>query len=423
MSSIEVDLNKRSFLSEKRKVAYLISMLFWPFGVLLISMRHRNERIVMNIFWMFCIFIGLTFVITSDVKDSAIYAKMLHEFHVNGVTVGEIIGSTYGPDHKYVDAIQPLITAFVASFTDNPVVLFTIFGLIFGFFYSRNIWYLLDRVENRLSIVSFVYILVFMLINPIWNLNGFRMYAASQVFVYGLLPYLVEGKTKKLWWAAASVLFHFSFIFPVGIFALYYLIKNRINFYFILFIVTSFINAIDLDAVRDYLSFLPDVFDSRIETYTDAGYARDLSQRQAKLHWYVPLSGDVVTYTVYVFVVYIYIQFKESLKDYYKALFCFSTLFYSWANLASLVPSGGRFIALGNLFMIFLIILFIQEHKDQRKLKLISIASIPGLSLFILVAMRLGFDYISMSTLLGNPILALFYHDETPLISYVKSLF
>ena len=42
-----------------------------------------------------------------------------------------------------IDFVEPLISTIVSSFTSNYKILFAIYGLIFGFFYSRNIWILL----------------------------------------------------------------------------------------------------------------------------------------------------------------------------------------------------------------------------------------------------------------------------------------
>ena len=377
----------------------------------------------MNIFWLFCIFLGLTFVIASEGPDSARYASTLKTFHDEGITWSELINSIYTPGSNFVDVVQPVVTWFISLFTDNPSVLLAGFALIFGFFYSRNLWYLLDKIDDKISLVTFIFVLTFALINPIWHINGFRMWTASQVFIYGLLPYLFEGNKRRLWWSVGSILFHFSFIFPVAILATYVLFKNRLIIYFIFFIVTSFINTINLEAIRDLLDFLPSFMDPRVESYTNINYAQRIAEARERINWYVPLSGEVLTYTSYLFAIFIFLKGRKRLEGPFLNLFCFGLWFYGWANLASLVPSGGRFVSIANLIMIFFITLYLQENYFQKVLKVLRGISMPGLLLFIVVAIRIGFDYISFATTFGNPILMLFVHDNTPLIAYVKGLF
>lgn len=376
----------------------------------------------MNIFWLFCIFLGLTFSITSEGPDSARYVNTLKQFHEEGVTWSEIINSVYIPGSNFVDVVQPVLTWFISLFSDNPSVLFAGFALIFGFFYSRNLWYLFDRMGGKVSLAILIFILTFALINPIWNINGFRMYAASQVFLFGLLPYLVEDNKRRLWWSAGSILFHFSFILPVAILATYVLFRNRLNIYFIFFIVTSFINTVNLESIRELLDFLPAFLDPRVESYTDLDYAQRMAEASKRVNWYVPIYGEVLTYTTYLFAILIFLKGRNRLDGPLLNLFCFGIWFYAWANLASLVPSGGRFVSIANLIMVFFITLYFKENYNQQVWKVLRVISLPGLILFIIVAIRIGFDYISFATIFGNPIFALFIHDNTPLITYVKEI-
>ncbi len=140
----------------------------------------------------------------------------------------ELWQSFYSDSSGYVDILQPMVTYLVSRFTDNPTILFTIFGLIFGYFYSRNIWYVLGKIHGGITLVLFVFVLTFALINPIWNINGFRMWTAAQIFLYGTLPYLLEGKSKGLIWAAVSVFVHFSFLLPLTVLVLFFFSKNKI---------------------------------------------------------------------------------------------------------------------------------------------------------------------------------------------------
>jgi len=104
-------------------------------------------------------------------------------------------------------------------------------------------------------------------------------------------------------------------------------------------------------------------------------------------------------------------------------LFCYSLLLYGFANIFSLVPSGGRFIILANTFMFAFFIIFITTFPKIRGLLLIKVLSIPLLLLFCIVEIREGTDFFGLMTIFGNPFLAALYTDTVPLIMGIKRLF
>ena len=107
----------------------------------------------------------------------------------------------------------------------------------------------------------------FVLINPFWNINGFRYNTADQIFIYGILLYFVEGKKAGIWFIIGTFTLHFSFMIAIAIFAIYLILGNRITLYFYFFLVSLFIEGLRLDTVRDNLIFLPEIFQDRTSSY------------------------------------------------------------------------------------------------------------------------------------------------------------
>jgi hypothetical protein len=405
----------------RSNVFFYLFFLVWPLGVLLASLKHWRTYLARNIFWLFCIYFGFAFIVAAEGADSARYAQILVEFNRSGISWDSLLKSFYS-ETNFIDIVQPLLTFFVAAFTDNPNILFAVFGLVFGFFYSRNLWYILGRIEKKVSFSIILIIISFVLLNPIWNINGFRMYAAAQVFIYGLLPYLYEGKKKSLLWCFSSIFFHFSFIFPVLILGTYILLGNRLYIYFVFFIVSKFIQGLDLGIIRKFSDFLPTLLQPKVTSYTNPGYVLRVNQAVEALNWYVRISNDVITWIVYFLSVAIFLKRKNHPQGKMLNLFCFGLWFYSWANLSSHVPSGARFLIIANIIMLAFLILFLLSSNDNILHKL-SLISAPGLILYIIVSTRSSFDFIGISTLLGNPVQTMIYHDTTPLITYIKDLF
>lgn len=416
----------RSLGIEEHRTAllYYISFCVWPFGVTVDGLRHWRQPWAKNIFWLFCIFFGYTFIIADNTEgsaDSARYAEALVTYYTSTMDIKTLLRSFYHENSSNVDIAQPLITFLVSRFTNNPRILFAVFALIFGFFHSRNIWYVLSKIKSNPNFFLILYFFVFVLLNPIWSINGFRMWTAAQIFIFGLLPYLIEGKTKMLPWSMLAVFFHFSFIIPLIILLIYIVFKNRINIYFALFIITSFLKEIDLHAVQSYLSFLPFIFQSRVTGYTNIDYAETVAMAHQALNWYVPLASKGLTYVIYMIVIYIYALSRDVLQQ--KGLlnlFCFSVLLYSVANILSLVPSGGRFINVAStLLFAFFILYFSFPHKNSL-LDVLKAVSVPFLLLFTLVMMRAGMDFFGIVTIIGNPVFAGLGATADPLITEIK---
>jgi hypothetical protein len=419
-------LQTRSFVvgSNRQSLVYYIGFMVWPFGTMIDALRRWRQPWAKNIFWLFCVFFGYTFIIADNIEgsaDSARYMEVLAEYRTSNMDIKALFKSFYFENSSNVDIAQPLITFLVSRFTSNPRILFAFFALIFGFFHSRNIWYVLSKMNRDPNLFLILYLFVFILLNPIWSINGFRMWTGAQIFIFGLLPYLLEGKTKMLPWSLLAVLFHFSFSIPLIILLIYLIFKNRINIYFALFIITSFLKEIDLYAVQSYLSFLPSVFQSRASGYTNIDYAESVAMAGQALNWYLPLASKGLTWVIYMIVIYIYAFSRDFLKQKgLLSLFCFSVLLYSAANILSLVPSGGRFINVASTLLFAFFILYFSFPQKTTPLNILKAVSVPLLLLFTLVMMRAGMDYFGMVTIIGNPVFAGLGATSAPLITEIK---
>jgi len=406
---------------------YYLGFFLWPFGTMFASLRNYDKSWSKNIVWSFCIFFGFTFIIGEDVGDSADstrHAQLLVEYAQTKMNFHELVRSFYNESAGFTDIAQPLITYIVSRVTRDSSVLFAVFGLIFGYFYSRNIFYIMNQIKGRIAFVTTIYILTFALINPVWNINGFRMWTAGQIFLFGTLPYLLEGNKKRLAWSAVSVFFHFSFFFAVAILGLYLLIRNRHSIYFILFILTSFIKELDLSRLQSVLSFLPGVFQEKVNSYTNQDYAELVNTTSQAFNWYIPYSSRGLSWASYAIIIVFYILSRKyySQNKGLMSLFGFSVLFYSASNLFSLVPSGDRFLVIANTFM-FSFFIFVVSIQKTRILSFIMSLVLPLLLLFCIVSLRIGMDYFGLVTILGNPIFALLNTGTDPLITGIKNLF
>jgi hypothetical protein len=330
----------------------------------------------------------------------------------------------------FADLYMPVLTYVISLFTGNPRWLFMIFAIVFGFFYSRNMWFILDRLPANNSNLIWILVAFFFLICPIWDINGARMWTALHIFMYGALPYLITKEKKKLIWCFAALFVHFSYFIPLAILIVYHFIPKSVTPLLIFFIISIFIDTINIIQVRTLLeSYLPDFLQPRVRGYTNEDYYQSVMEGRSGvgLNVYVYLSNQISKWSILILLICIPLFFKKTIeKDYFiNRLFCFTLLIYSISNILSLIPSGSRFLTVSQMFALPAIIFFIITKNKiilmNRKSNMIIKGLIISLLIPIILYIRTGLDFYGISILL-NPIIAFFIEDTIPIIQYIKSI-
>ena len=407
---------------------FILYYLLWPFGVLFQAIKNFRKPWAKNLLWLLCLFFGLTFVVGEDEKrsnDALRYAEMLSYFHAKSLSFQDFFSSIYNPQEGFVDVFQPVVTWIVAIFTDNPKWLFAFFAFVFGYFYSRNIWILLQFFQfNRVSVVSGLIIIAFILINPIWNINGVRMWTAAQIFIYGIFNYfLLNDKKSGITWVLLTPFVHFSFFFPVIIFFIFLFLTINFIFLFISFIITSLIKDINLLFFEEQLSLIiPKTFEYRLKTYTNIDYFDSIKEQMEVVGWHVKfanLSFSIVLYS-FVIIMFSHLIRSKKVKRMLLVFFEFGLFIGVISNLANNIPSGGRFLVLSNSVLIACYFIFLSLYKMSNKYLLLNVILSMFLIFWIIFSIRVGLDYSGFLLFIGNPLLAFFVTENTPLIDFIK---
>lgn len=389
--------------------------LVWPFLSAVSAFRNYRQPWAKNVFWAFCAFYGLTFAIGAETEgmDIMAYIGGFQEMHGRTMSFDEVVA--YFRSSGEIDILRTSISYVLSRFTGSQAVLTMTYGIVFGFFLSRNLWFLLDRLEGRLTLLTIMLATCFFLINPIWNINGFRMWTAAHIFLYGILPWLCDKNPKRLWVSVLSIMVHFSFIVPVGMAIGYMLLGNRLNFYFAAYIITFFISEINITAINNLMeAYAPEILQERTIHYRTEGALERQGLEEDNRNWYVRWHRKALTWSITGFMVVLFWMGR----DYFKKnrgimnLVCFTLLFYAGANVLSLLPSGGRFLTIGHLCAVALITLYVQNREKDKWLRRFVFISTPALLLYIIVAIRTSLYSVSAASVLGNPIIAFFITGE-----------
>ena len=362
-------------MKNKNSLLNIPIFFIFPFVSFLIAIRNLKSRTNGVVFITFCTLFGFSFAFSNDSADSYRVALVFNEFNYQSI---------YDIYQLYLlggapDLYRFLTYAFVKSFTDNPKILFATFGLVFGFF-----WYLSLRVfkkeqANYSGFYASLLFFLFVIINPITNINGARFNTAIWIFFYGVINVVLYNKNRYLLLVLCAPLVHFSFLFGVIVILLYVLIKkitysstgvNKILYYsFIVSFIASWVlesNIISLDFIG---SFVPsDSISNKIGTYNSSEVA-DVYKERASNSPFLIVSNffqNLIKIAFFTILVYLKREFQK-INDkslVISKLMAFVFFYFTFSFIIATIPSGGRFLMVGYLFALMLILIILREHQN-----------------------------------------------------------
>ncbi len=403
----------------------ILFFIISPFLGFIQGLKNYRESWAKNTVWLFVIFYGFTMA-KPEIADSSRYVTQLKTLHNSEASWNTFVNTLYEVDDRgsgNVDIYQQIVTYVVSLITSNGDVLFAIFGAVFGFFYSRNIWFLLQSVrKDTLSWTSWMILISFMCAVGFWNLGGVRMWTAAHVFFYGAFLYLLEGKKKGLIFCLLSVFVHFSFVLPLGLFLFYILVKPSYKILFYIFLVSFFISSLKLTFINATIeAYAPDFIIPRVSNYASEDYAEVINDMNEKANWYIVYYNQALNWGL--MLVFSIVFFKRkiatTLNESSIKFFGLSLFLLIVGNFLSGVTSGGRYLTIAQLFATASLLLITINYKDswfRRKLILCA----PFFIFFVIISVRVAIDTVTFDTIFFNPIIAVFANVRIPLIDFIK---
>ncbi|MFZ4723999.1 MAG: hypothetical protein ACOYMD_00985 [Paludibacter sp.] len=410
------------------KSQFLFALLF-PFWSMIASIRFFKSPSARNLFWYGCAFMGFVFIfnpVFDTGADSTRIARALIEMHSPDTTIKDVFSDLFVEDGN-VDVYQLLVTFIVSIFTSNAHYLFLTMAIIFGFFYSRNVWRILNVLKlSTNQTYVWIFIAMLFLVNPIWNINGGRMYVALHVFIYGIFGYFFEKKPTYLIWSFISIFIHFSLVLPLSLFiVLQFLPQKNIQTYFFLYFISLFVNDIDMEGLKTMIiDYLPKFLIYKADAYLNEELAISISEGVKEWSTYLFFSKymNMVFKYIVLFVFWKNIK-KVEVNIIFRNLMITFLFLGFFINILSSIPSMGRFISLSDFFMYSLLLLIISNvNLPKLSTNLLKYSSIL-LILPIFHLLRIGTIYYGHSLFWSNFVGALFIEDRNPIIQYVKSIF
>lgn len=409
------------------KQQFFLLWLINPFISAWILFKNMKRVTVIGPYLLLSFFFGFSFVLAPDsTADSIRYANELKLLYEMPVAFETYFSQIYNEEGSKIDVYQPLLTWFVSQFTGNYQWLFGIYALVFGYFWFKSIRLARLLLPNRLNSFFVLLLLLFALINPIWSINGVRMWTAVGIFFYGILSIHFLDDKKGYLLLVLPLFIHFSLTIALVLYIAYRVLPTKnFRFFYIVYTFTFFVGELNLDVIRNYFELLPGFVQSR-QTYLNEEYVAGIKASSDQYAIHIKLYNNLLKYVIIIIVSYIFFSFlnKKSAKySKFTQFFTMTLMFSAFSNLASQIPSGGRFIVLSNLMVVFVFIWFLSDKIKGNIPKVFQKMSLVILLFIVVVQIRIGADYFGAFLFIGNPILNLFVQDTTPFIDFIKVLF
>ena len=364
--------------------------------------------------WGSTVFFAMTIAVGKESQNSDIVRYMAQVTYLHTASFTLSSAYDYFKASNEIDILRTFLAIVVSRFTANGHILLLIYGVIFGYFFSRNIWFVLDRLKNNLKWVTILFVVCLFIITPIWSMGGFRFHVAIHVFIFGLFPFLFDGRKKSLLWCLSTpFIFHYSFILPLLVLTVYMVLGNRLMFYYVFFLISLLTSEINISRFNHYVElYAPQAFAERSESYRREAIVEEYREGKdsSTKTWHARYSKKGLKWPLIAFLIIIYWKDRDAFFQDPKLLrlLSFTFLFFGMANLISSIPSGGRFLAPASLLTVAFLAVYIQNNEQEQLIKKIIPLTLPLLGLYIIVTVREAFYFTSVTTIFGNPLIALF---------------
>lgn len=412
--------------SIKELAVLLFLYLILPFSSLVISFILYRKNWAKYLFILFGLYFGFTFIIPSSKvnlpSDSEFYAMELEKYYHNPISFKELVNGFYSVDTLQSDIYQPLVTWCVSIFTDNPHILFAVFGFVFSFFLGKIIWIMIDISGVKLIGFASYFLLVFVLLNPLWNINGVRMWTGLNVFLLGVIMFYFKSKPKGLIMILCSCLVHVSFAIPIIFFIVYQFVsKVNINYFFVLFIISFLFKGLTPDLLNTVKDFFPEFVKYKFDFYTDPNTVALVADENKDTSLFILVSKFSQSLVTFLIICYMFFYYKKEIIANKRYLLFYNFLLFNmlWINMSAIIPSFGRFLTIFLMLSTFFFFINLNQLMKSPYFNTVKLILLPFLSIIIVHKLREFIDFQSVFIFVGNFVTSSFVSEPVPLVNFL----
>lgn len=350
------------------KAIKVILFLISPFFSFLYSLKRMNTRSSYVVFFLFAVFFGMAFSVPDnrfgDFKGDGVVYRLKFEDAVDYDTyqIKDIYKDYSEFDDGAKDIYVTTVSFIVSRFTDNYHWVFTFYAFVFALFMLKSLKILITEDGFSKSLYNYLLVLIFIMSNFIFNINGVRFWTAAWIGVYCMFQIYLNKNRKYFFLAAITPLVHVSFFVYVFVLVLAYAFKKYDKFWLSFFIISIFISGLSVGLMSSLESYFPPFIAKTIGLYTSD---ESIQRRAEGTLPIVKVFNVLRQLTLNITVILLYKNRQKIINnDKLLNLFQFLLVWMSFVNFGMAIPSlGGRFIQLSIPLIVYLWFMVLEEKR------------------------------------------------------------
>jgi len=365
--------------------------VIWPLGGFIYNLTRPVNKVTYLIFVLFFFLIGCSFDFHDPSVDSYRYAQEFiemsrYEFYTSFLY--QIVIS------ERIDFYYSLVAICIGSMTDNPHILYGIFGSFFGLLVCKLFVLFKQDWNAKYNFYVCVILLSIFTLNPHSNINGVRYWTAVWLFVTSVIACYLYGKKKWVIGILLSPIVHSSFVICLPIIFTIRILKKYRKILYIIGVVSF---GIGILGVNDYLfKYIPSdlsIF-SHYQAYLEEGYMSEIEAIKAERHFITVAMGQL---RMLLIALILYSSYKKwnQIDEGTRTLLVICISLFSFSLLFSFIPSMGRFLILVYMLAFYLLFRYYSIFRN-RMFSIYIILSFPLLIHIVYV------DYITHLAVLNS---------------------
>src|SRR5690606_14644615 len=92
-----------------------------------------------------------------------------------------------------LDLYQGFVAILVSKFSSDYRIFFSVLAVVYGFFYSRNIFLIVNLTKSK-SIKLAILFFAIIFLKGIWFIEGARFWTSAQIFIFFIVSYCFYNK-------------------------------------------------------------------------------------------------------------------------------------------------------------------------------------------------------------------------------------
>lgn len=387
--------------------------LFNPIIGLFVSLTQVKRNSSFLVFFLFCICFGISFVVPEDKNSGYTGDGVTYRLKFQRIAkyktseFGKLMKDYFEFDDGEKDFYAIASSFIVSRFTNNYHYIFGFYAAIFAFFLLKSLRFITREQVFKNTFYCILLALIFVMSNPIFNINGVRFWTAAWVGIYCLFEIFINKNKRFLILACLTPLIHVSFFVYLSVLLIAILFRHFTKFWIILFVLSFFISEVAFLLLESIENYLPEFLARVIRLYTDPEVMASKDEQRV---WYYAIFTIpprlIINLTVLFFVKNVsQIEMKPISFNIYKLILVWMT----FVNFTMLVPAlGGRFLQLviPLIVYVWLTVFNVKKKKYKRWIIIFLLAfAAPYLYIF-----RLTLKVTELEFYFSNPFYLIYYY-------------